>query len=425
MEAVPTVTQLMRMRKDIEEIHIQKAQDTMLAMSGQKEQVEVVMATHNPSMRAVRSTTDKLTINDMSIIEKNHEFADRGTRLIAKIVDRLLLFIPVVVILIFPAAINPVKADENVDALAIVFMFIAAAGIIIFQAYFLAIQGQSIAKKWYKIRIVDVESKKTGGFLQNVLFRTVLNYLFAFLPGYGLIDTLFIFRKDRRCVHDFLAGTVVLNAKENQLATPKKSALWVPSALTAGTALIVLVLYGMSDARTLNPISGVRDDDKNIASVKEFVASEGELTVTTNSNWKEATDLNDDASLQLKLDDDLYAIVISEPSEDFALGLDGYAKLNMNNFINNYSTARWLSGATPTIINGKEAIQYEYDNTDDGINVTFLFTFVESQNYYHQILMWTTKSKYRANKTSFDALLSGFIFDQDGRSDTPNAEKSM
>ncbi len=356
--------------------------------------------------------------SNMSIIEKNHEFADRGTRLIAKIVDRLLLFFSAIVSSIIVIAINPVNADKNIGVLAIVVMFMAAAGIIIFQAYFLTIQGQSIAKKWFKIRIVDAESKKTGGFLQNFLFRSVLNFIISFLPVYGLVDALFIFRKDRRCVHDFLAGTVVLNAKENQLVNPKQPALWVPSVLTAGAALFIVMFYGMSEARTPNPTSRIRDDYNSTANMKDFVASEGELTVTATSDWKEAIDLHDDASLQLKRDDDLYAIVISEPSEEFALGLDGYANLIMNNFIENSPNARRLSGATPTIINGKEAIHYEYDNTNDGINVTLLFTFVESQNYYHQIFMWTTQSKYRNSKPAFDALLSGFNFDHDGRSDT-------
>lgn len=46
--------------------------------------------------------------------------------------------------------------------------------------------------------------------MTNVLLRLMLNTLLAFIPGYALVDILFIFRKDRRCIHDFIAGTHVV-----------------------------------------------------------------------------------------------------------------------------------------------------------------------------------------------------------------------
>ena len=44
----------------------------------------------------------------------------------------------------------------------------------------------------------------------NVLLRGLVNGLLNIVPLYFLVDCGFIFREDRRCVHDMIAGTVVV-----------------------------------------------------------------------------------------------------------------------------------------------------------------------------------------------------------------------
>jgi uncharacterized RDD family membrane protein YckC len=44
----------------------------------------------------------------------------------------------------------------------------------------------------------------------NVLLRGVVNGLLSIIPLYGLVDALFIFREDKRCLHDLIAGTIVV-----------------------------------------------------------------------------------------------------------------------------------------------------------------------------------------------------------------------
>ena len=84
--------------------------------------------------------------------------------------------------------------------------------VLIVQAVLLTRDGQSLGKKVLDIRIVVYRTGDNGGFVPNVLLRVVVNGLLGFIPLYGLIDILFIFRKDRRCIHDLIAGTVVVNA---------------------------------------------------------------------------------------------------------------------------------------------------------------------------------------------------------------------
>jgi len=85
----------------------------------------------------------------------------------------------------------------------------------LFQAVKLHNFGWTVGKKIMGIRIVSVTTGKNGGFAQNVILR----YLFpaVLIPFSSLlalfIDGLFIVRKDRRCLHDLVAGTEVIKIK--------------------------------------------------------------------------------------------------------------------------------------------------------------------------------------------------------------------
>jgi len=80
----------------------------------------------------------------------------------------------------------------------------------IYQLYLLTVDGQTIGKKVMKIKIVRIDTGENGGFMPNVLMRWLLNGLLALIPFYALVDILFIFREDRRCIHDMIAGTKVV-----------------------------------------------------------------------------------------------------------------------------------------------------------------------------------------------------------------------
>ena len=86
--------------------------------------------------------------------------------------------------------------------------------IVIVQMVLLTRDGQSLGKKALNIRIVVQRTGENGGFVPNVLLRMILNGMLGFIPFYGVIDIVFIFRKDRRCIHDLIAGTVVVKASQ-------------------------------------------------------------------------------------------------------------------------------------------------------------------------------------------------------------------
>jgi hypothetical protein len=62
--------------------------------------------------------------------------------------------------------------------------------------------------------IIITKDGSPGGFFTNVVLRDWIIGLIGLLPLVGWIvktvDILFIFRNDRRCIHDMIANTMVI-----------------------------------------------------------------------------------------------------------------------------------------------------------------------------------------------------------------------
>jgi uncharacterized RDD family membrane protein YckC len=82
------------------------------------------------------------------------------------------------------------------------------------QAAILSISGQSIGKKIFKTRIVRISDGNSGGFISNYLVRSLLNTFLSLTVVYLIVDITFILRSDRRCLHDLMAGTVVVDVNK-------------------------------------------------------------------------------------------------------------------------------------------------------------------------------------------------------------------
>ena len=87
----------------------------------------------------------------------------------------------------------------------------AVVAFVVYQLRLLATEGQTLGKRFLKLRIVDADTGTNPGFWRAVGIRSFANALIGgFVPLYGLVDALFIFRTDRKCIHDHLAKTVVV-----------------------------------------------------------------------------------------------------------------------------------------------------------------------------------------------------------------------
>lgn len=86
--------------------------------------------------------------------------------------------------------------------------------LVVLQAVLLSLRGQSVGNLLVRTRIVRVQDGEPAGFLRAFLLRGFLARVIRQIPLLGtlfwVVDSCFIFREDKRCVHDLIAGTKVV-----------------------------------------------------------------------------------------------------------------------------------------------------------------------------------------------------------------------
>ncbi len=88
--------------------------------------------------------------------------------------------------------------------------------LVLVQLVLLSWRGQSVGKLLCGLRIVREPDNSPPGFLRAFLLRGTAPFMLEQIPLVGLVfwtvDSCFIFRADRRCLHDLLAGTKVVKS---------------------------------------------------------------------------------------------------------------------------------------------------------------------------------------------------------------------
>jgi uncharacterized RDD family membrane protein YckC len=91
--------------------------------------------------------------------------------------------------------------------------------LMVIQAVLLTLRGQTVGKILCGIRIVRFPSGSRVGFVRVWLVRSLVTGLLGKVPYVGsifaLVDILFIFSPNKRCLHDLLAGTKVVTARSS------------------------------------------------------------------------------------------------------------------------------------------------------------------------------------------------------------------
>jgi uncharacterized RDD family membrane protein YckC len=145
--------------------------------------------------------------------------ADRGTRLVATILDGIVIavmvYMPFMVAAVMVGAIG--RATGIGNDVGPLFLAIASLGIVGFIAWcwltikYVRSNGQTIGKKILGIKVVRTDGSAIS--LARIFWlRNVVNGLISIIPLYGIIDALFIFGESRQCVHDKIADTFVVKA---------------------------------------------------------------------------------------------------------------------------------------------------------------------------------------------------------------------
>ena len=151
------------------------------------------------------------------------ELADRGTRLGAALLEGLIFaiaFSPAFIVVADkdPASGQTLEAEAN--PLFPIIGLLLVLGLAIYQLVLLATRGQSIGKRIVGVRIVTHPDGANPGGVKTILLRGMVPGIIGAIPILGLIFSLvnicFIFREDRRCIHDLIAGTQVVKGQPPQ-----------------------------------------------------------------------------------------------------------------------------------------------------------------------------------------------------------------
>ena len=145
------------------------------------------------------------------------ELASLSDRLAAALLDGVITGIIVLLPLFSIYGLDGVK--ELISKYGIVYALIMS---VIGQSVYLLLNGkllykygQTIGKRYIEIKIVTLDGNLPSIRESYVLRNLVVNCL-NLIPLIGrfvsFVDVVFIFRKDRRCIHDLIAGTKVIEA---------------------------------------------------------------------------------------------------------------------------------------------------------------------------------------------------------------------
>jgi hypothetical protein len=148
------------------------------------------------------------------------------------------------------------------------------------------------------------------------------------------------------------------------------------------------------------------------------------FTLRVPTYMSKASNLHEEATLQYQnIIKGLYCIVIEEEISEvdtmlvqndllneYPIGLEGYAKLVRDQFIENVGDGGVLGG-TPLAalkLSGSEGLHFEADAAVDGTDIHYHYGIVKGKSTYYQVLAWTILSKKEKHKESIMSILKSF-----------------
>ncbi|WP_342381198.1 RDD family protein [Myxococcus stipitatus] len=141
--------------------------------------------------------------------------ASRGDRFLANLFDAFAITAPMAIAGVAQGIASANKTGFSPIWLS--FALLVTLVVLAAQVVGVARTGQSLGKRWRGIKVVRMDGSPVSlGVL--ILVRNLIPYGVSQLTFgvTGIVDLLFIFREDRRCLHDLIAGTQVVYASSDE-----------------------------------------------------------------------------------------------------------------------------------------------------------------------------------------------------------------
>ena len=167
----------------------------------------------SPSANPNPYAPPRARVRDIAAPKAQLVLAERSARLGAAIVDGLIFAAMVYLPIIVGTVISAAAGDESgVFALLGVGLMLVGFGVwAVMTLKQMGATGQSLAKKYFNIKVVRSDGSPAS--LGNLVWkRNVVTWLLGIIPMYGLVEVLFIFGEERKCLHDKIADTIVVEA---------------------------------------------------------------------------------------------------------------------------------------------------------------------------------------------------------------------
>ena len=153
----------------------------------------------------------------------------------------------------------------------------------------------------------------------------------------------------------------------------------------------------------------------------QTVNSDGDYTMELPLSFTKANDLNDGASLQYQNTfKELYVIVIDEPKTElikalkknllettYGNDLKGYSELIVDGMDASIAVEK-LPDFKDTTINGLNARLLSFEGLTSGNRVYWKLAFIEGNNNYHQIMVWTKAENQKKYEKEMVAIINSF-----------------
>ncbi len=136
--------------------------------------------------------------------------ASRGSRFGAWLLDVFSVSILAIAAAIFMPLFSRGNASEMPQGF-VAMMVLGGLGLLVLNVVLLHKNGQTIGKRLVGIKVIQIDGSRCElwrFFFLRVLPTSLINMIFSVI---GLIlDSVFIFGQDQRCLHDLIANTIVI-----------------------------------------------------------------------------------------------------------------------------------------------------------------------------------------------------------------------
>lgn len=149
---------------------------------------------------------------------------------------------------------------------------------------------------------------------------------------------------------------------------------------------------------------------KSAPECRQVLGLGGKIQIGLPSGWEEMPDLHESADIEAgSKSADAYLVVVSEKRNILrSKTLEEYSQFTRDALVSTMGFPQHL-GPRRKRIGGRVALQYEIRAIGKfGTRLVELHTVIESPEYFHQVVLWTSAERFQANEPAMQAIVESF-----------------